>query len=128
MDSHSNESTQWNVDFKYVNRIDALLSMVGLHTLLHNYAEWQSHLELIQDEIFPMLTTTEDKELRKLEKISFGLVNKYSNSNGIYNNRIITGGPMILALREFGRRLRWLLKKHGITLSTKGDPGSAILG
>ncbi len=131
MSEFSEKDTDWNFAVAYLKRIDIALQKCNYFKGIRDYDNWLLNIDIVHTEIYPRLEIekkrdgtlicdeyTESDHLKQIAKVN---VSSWKRKGNI-DSWIIHD-----SLSNYERFLRNVMRKRGMDMPKKQDPGHALL-
>jgi hypothetical protein len=130
MSDYSEKDTDWNFALAYLKRLDVLLQQCNYFKSISDYDNWLLSINSVHDEIFPRLEVVKKRDGTLVcdeFKEADALFDKAKNI--IYYSRKGNVDSWLIrkTLSDYERFLREVLRKRGMDMPKKLDPGHSLL-
>lgn len=130
VDSWSDKDTDWNFALAYLKRIDILLQQCNFYKGRNDFDNWLLSAYSVHDELYPRMivekkrdgTIVCDEPIEANKLFEKAKASVRMNIKGNVDRWIIINN-----LSNYERFLRDILRKRGMDMPKKNDPGRSLL-
>jgi len=119
-DNYKTLDSEWNFALAYFKRLDECLRIGNFAKGKNDFKMWLEALLMLHDELSPQMEKEEAEDISKLKTKCIRMVKLGNNSVDVYTMK------QCLSDNEVGMRM--VMKRRGMDMPRKSDPGRALLG